>query len=123
MVKPSSKAPPQHENMQETAVHKTWSAEAAGAVMHSQPWVAKAQQLQGLQINWSAGTQQLAAAQPIYSALSLTLSQAEQQRELSAVAAAEADALAAALSRKMQMQEASSKEVQRLREESAELRE
>ncbi|WIA31853.1 hypothetical protein OEZ86_002718 [Tetradesmus obliquus] len=48
---------------------------------------------------------------------------AEQQRELSAVAAAEADALAAALSRKMQMQEASSKEVQRLREESAELRE
>jgi hypothetical protein len=49
--------------------------------------------------------------------------QAEQQRELSAVAAAEADAVAAALSRKMQMQEASSKEVQRLREESAELRE
>jgi hypothetical protein len=31
--------------------------------------------------------------------------------------------VAAALSRKMQMQEASSKEVQRLREESAELRE
>jgi prophage DNA circulation protein len=58
-----------------------------------------------------------------FAAVLSPLSQAEQQRELSAVAAAEADAVAGALSRKMQMQEASSKEVQRLREESAELRE
>ncbi len=49
--------------------------------------------------------------------------QAETNRQLAAVTAAESDALAAALSRKMQVQEASDKEVQRLREESAELRE
>lgn len=53
----------------------------------------------------------------------LCLPQAETHRQLAAVTAAESDALAAALSRKMQMQEASGKEVQRLREESAELRE
>jgi prophage DNA circulation protein len=49
--------------------------------------------------------------------------QAETSRQLAAITAAESEALAAALSRKMQVQEASSKEVQRLREESAELRE
>jgi hypothetical protein len=53
----------------------------------------------------------------------LALLQAETNRQLAAVTAAESDALAAALSRKMQVQEASNKEVQRLREESAELRE
>lgn len=53
----------------------------------------------------------------------LALLQAETNRQLAAVTAAESDALAAALSRKMQVQEASSKEVQRLKEESTELRE
>lgn len=49
--------------------------------------------------------------------------QAETSRELAAVTYAEAEALAAAASRQMQAEQASSKEVQRLREESAELRE
>lgn len=60
-------------------------------------------------------------------ALSLThvtsCNQVETNRQLAAITAAESEAIAAALSRKMQVQEASNKEVQRLREQSAELRE
>eukprot|EP00878_Enallax_costatus_P024325 GHUV01025957.1.p2 GENE.GHUV01025957.1~~GHUV01025957.1.p2 ORF type:complete len:121 (+),score=41.51 GHUV01025957.1:635-997(+) len=48
---------------------------------------------------------------------------AERSKELAAAAAAESDALAAALARKMQVEEAKGREVQRLREESEELRE
>lgn len=49
--------------------------------------------------------------------------QAERSKELAAAAAAESDALAAALARKMQVEEAKGREVQRLRAESEELRE
>jgi hypothetical protein len=49
--------------------------------------------------------------------------QADTSRQLAAATAAESEALAAALGRQIQEQQASSKEVQRLREESVELRE
>jgi hypothetical protein len=52
-----------------------------------------------------------------------SLQQAETSRQLAAITAAEAEALTAALGRQMQVQQAASKEVQRLCEESAELRE
>jgi len=52
----------------------------------------------------------------------MCLLQAERNKELTAAAAAESEAITAALSQKMQEQEAASREVQRLRLESEELR-